>query len=319
MQEEDKMADGFARRLADFCDNLLLAFPELKPAIDRTKSLAPDQVWSMWKGSLHLLISCDALELFKERKGLLLGAVRLTSTLWTELDTESQQAIWKHLRCLILEVASVIEPEKVTKKHSEQLFSIVSALQGAGTGAGTDSGTGAPDDDFMASMFKKLKETLGEFMDGDTIDVSGLKFPEIPDRLRNGKIAKLAEEFASQFDPAEFGLTATDLSGTDLKTLFDRLSELDSEKLKAGASRMADKLKTRILGGSLNREELISEARDFVDIFKEHPFVKRIIESVGGMDVLTQLFKKTEPSDRVNAVRERLRRKHAAKQAKKGP
>jgi len=314
---------GFARRLTDFCDNLTVAFPELKPAIDRTRTLAPDQVWSMWKGSLHLLISCDALELFKERKGLLLGAVRLTSALWGELNTESQQAIWKHLRCLILDVASVIDAEKVTKKHSEQLLRIVSALQGSGTAT---AGAAEPDGDFMASMFKKLKEVLGEFGVGGS-DVSGGNpdvpdfpdLPEIPDRLRNGKIAKLAEEFASQFDPAEFGLNATDLSGTDLNTLFDKLSALDPDKLKAGAARMADKLKTRILGGSLNREELISEARDFVELFKEHPFVKRVIESVGGMDVLTQLFKKTETSDRVNAVRERLRRKHAAKHAKKGP
>jgi hypothetical protein len=98
----------------------------------------------------------------------------------------------------------------------------------------------------------------------------------------------------------------------------------DPSKLIAGAQRMAERIKKQILGGSLNREELISEAQEFVTLFKEHPLFKEAISKfesfTGGADGLAAMFGGSDndgaPSERRRAVQERLRKKLAARNKK---
>ena len=86
----------------------------------------------------------------------------------------------------------------------------------------------------------------------------------------------------------------------------------------AGAQRVAEKIKKQIMGGSLNRDELIAEAQEFIALFKEHPMFKEIVDKISGFmgpGGLAEMFSSgssaSAPSERRRAVQERLRKKMA--------
>jgi len=182
-------------------------------------------------------------------------------------------------------------------------------------------------EDSMGHM-KPLMEKLKGLMESAGNDASGSPFtlPEIPERLRNGLIAKLAEDMAKQFDPTEFGIDPALLSGENVGEIMKRLAEMfqrDPTQMMEGAKRMAEKIKRQILGGSLKRDELVAEAQEFMTLFKEHPMFKDIMGKVSGMGNLAEMFgsmgggsASSEPSERRRAVQERLRKKMAARNSK---
>ena len=98
----------------------------------------------------------------------------------------------------------------------------------------------------------------------------------------------------------------------------------DPTQLIAGAKRVAERIKKQILGGSLNRDELIAEAQEFIALFKEHPMFKEMMKKVEGFmgaGGLAEMFggggdSAAAPSERRKAVQERLRKKMAARNAK---
>ena len=154
-----------------------------------------------------------------------------------------------------------------------------------------------------------------------------MSLPEIPERLRTGRIAKLAEEMAKQFDPSDFGIDPAMFAGDNVEKILAGLVEMyqrDPTKLMAGAQRVAEKIKKQILGGSLNREELVAEAQEFMTLFKEHPMFKEVlskVEGVMGPGGLAEMFSSgsssSAPTERRRAVQERLRKKLAARNNKK--
>ena len=96
----------------------------------------------------------------------------------------------------------------------------------------------------------------------------------------------------------------------------------DPTLLIAGAKKVAERIKKQILGGSLNREDLVAEAQEFINIFKEHPQFKEMISKATGLmgpGGLSEMFGSaggtSEPSERRRAVQERLRKKLAARNA----
>ena len=170
---------------------------------------------------------------------------------------------------------------------------------------------------------KPLFDRLKEFM--PNMDASGTAFPEIPERLRNGKIAKLAEELTKQFDPTEFGIDPSLLTGDNIEDIITKLSEIfqkDPTKLMAGAKKMAEKIKRKITDGSIDRKQLVDEAQEFMKLFRDNPMFKESLgkmESMMGPGGLASMFGSGSgseaPSERRSTVQERLRKKLAARKS----
>jgi len=316
---------AFANTLKTFCDELRLTFPELVDPITRALKTTPSQFWKSWVSGLDILLLRDSAKLFDERKGFIVGAVRLTPAIWSEISENTRAAIWKYLRTLTLE--SVLEPgasgaeplKGLDTETTQKLMNILTASLDA------DEATAEIFEESMNHMkplLEKLKGMLGSLPAG-FMDASGFAMPEIPERLRNGRIAKMAEEMAKQFDPSDFGIDPALLTGDNVEEIFKRLAELyqrDPTCLIAGAKRMADRIKTQIMGGSLNRDELVAEAQEFIEIFKEHPMFKEIMSKVNGLvgpGGIAEMFGSSSnagaPSERRRAVQERLRKKMAAR------
>ena len=305
----------FAKGLTGFCEDLRLSFPEMLSHIDRVASMSPADFLKSWRPHLTLLKNKDVQQLFQKRGGSLLGGVSLSKKLWGELSETTHTAIWKHLRSLALE--AVVETGLDKLKEEEMTILMEIMLEEKMGPMPSESSEG------LFSHLKPLFDRLKEFM--PNMDVSGATaFPEIPERLRNGKIAKLAEELTKQFDPTEFGIDPSLLTGDNIEDIITKLSEIfqkDPTKLMAGAKKMAEKIKRKIMDGSIDRKQLVDEAQEFMKLFRENPMFK---ESLGKMETmmgpggLASMFgsgSEAEPSERRSTVQERLRKKLAARKS----
>ena len=304
-----------------------MCLPELENSVVRARSVTAAQFWKSWVGTLDMLQGGDSDTLFNVRKGFVIGAVRLTPALWSELSLTTQTAIWKYLRTLTLESAMEVGVEDLGTDIMKKLVAIMSTNIGSGSGSdsGPGSGPGSGSDPCpLDSMMDQLKGLIGSSFS----DLSGFEMPEIPEHLRTGRIAKLAEDMAKQFNPAEFGIDPALLTGDNVEEILKRLADLyqrDPTLLIGGAKRVAERIKTQIMGGSLNREELVAEAEEFIALFKDHPMFKEIMGKVtgglGGLGGLAEMFgsapSEGAPSERRRAVQERLRRKLAERQGKR--
>jgi hypothetical protein len=332
----------FSSTLTSFCDELRQTFPELAAPIARVAAATPAQFWKMWRSHLDILVDCDGPALFSERKGLVIGVVQLTPALWSEISDKTQEAIWRYLRTLILEAALENNLENIETADMQKLIDIMNAERGDPASVLEETM------DHLKPLLERMKGLIGSgfsgfssipgfsnFMDVSAAfagfaDLSGMSFPEIPERLRNGRIAKLAEEMAKQFNPADFGIDPALFAGDNVEKVLTGLAEMyqrDPSKLMEGAQRIAEKIKKQILGGSLNREELVAEAQEFIALFKDHPMFKEILGKVEGLmgpGGLADLLggsglgsSGSAPSERRRAVQERLRKKLAARNNKK--
>ena len=335
------METRFTTLLKEFCVDLVGTFPELTPQITRAGSTTPDLFLGNWIGTLDILIKADESRLFSERKGFILAAVRLTPALWSEISNTTKSAIWKYLRTLVLDAVLEIGIDRLNEEVMTKLSELVEVC------CLTDSDAFKQIGERFAPLLDSLKEKLKDFdLKGLGInfdDLSGLEIPEIPEHLKRGLIASLAESLAKQFDPAEFGINPDWLKeGTDPEVVFKSLLEMyktNPDLLMNGAKRMAERIKAQILGGSLKREDLIAEAKEYYAIFKDHPTIKTLIEkftkgkglaSLGGN--IGELFKGLfggsmdsddedtpeqhsgpSESDRLRATRARLRKKMEAR------
>ena len=313
---------SFSATLSAFCTELNHTFPELAAAIARASTITSAQFWTMWRRNLGILVATDAPALFADRKGLIIGAVQLTPALWSEISPATRDAIWRYLRTLVLESAMENDLDNVDSADMQKLIDILNAER---------QGPSSLEDSLkhLQPMLERMKGLMGaNFMDISSAfsDLSGMNLPEIPERLRNGRIAKLAADMAKQFDPRDFGIDPALFEGDNVEKIIAGLAEMyqrDPTKLIAGAKSVAEKIKKQIMGGSLNREELIAEAQEFIALFKEHPMFKEIIEKINGLvgpGGISEMFgsAQSEPSERRRAVQERLRKKLDERNKAKG-
>lgn len=321
---------SFAETFTLFCEELKATFPELTAAIDRAATqVTAERFLSTWKPYLNILLERDAAALQSERRGLIVGTVQLTPQVWGELSGPTQRAIWKYLRTLALEAAATVGVEGLETDTMQTLVNIMSAERLESGGAEAEAAASEMFEEAMPHLqplMEKLKGMLGGFM--DLSGMADIPMPTIPEHLRHGRIARLAEEMAKQFDPTEFGIDPALLKSDDVEEVLKRLAELyqrDPTLIMSGAKRVAEKIKKQILGGSLNREELVAEAEEYVRLFKEHPLFKEAIAKFQGLvgeGGLASMFGGggggggTE-SERRRIVQERLRKKMEARKAGK--
>jgi hypothetical protein len=310
----------FSKTLSSFCAEMRLTFPELGAQIDRVSTVSAEQFWRSWQNNLTILSERNFTKLMEVRRGILVVPLCLTPALWSEISEATQGAIWRYLRTLILEAVLELNMETIDSEKTGYLMAILSEERLEAGGKEAEAET-AELLESAAGHLKPLFERLKGFM-GSAVDLSGLAdipMPEIPERLRNGRIARLAEEMAKQFKPEEFGIDPKLLEGDNVEEILKRLAELyqrDPTLLMTGAKRVAERIKKQILGGSLNRDELIAEAKEYVELFKNHPLFKEAIEKFQGLGDLGEMFgsgSSGAPSERLRAVQERLRRKMAAR------
>jgi hypothetical protein len=336
------VSGAFAKTFATFCTELVETFPELAEGIRRVAGRAtPAFFWKSWKDDLAVLAERNFAALQERRRGILVVPIVLTPTLWSEVSPTTQAAIWRYLRTLVLEAAMELrlDTTELTEERLGLLMRILMEERGGDDEDVVEETVVEEAMEHLNPLLERLKGMMGGL--GGMFDASGLAgmfsgvsgeipMPEIPERLRKGRIAQLAEQMAKQIDPADFGIDPELLKGDNVEEVLRGLAGLyqrDPTKLIAGAKRMAEKIKKQIMGGSLDRDALIAEAKEFVEIFRNHPTFKEAVakfEGLVGEGGLAEMFggaaggAGASSSDRLRAVQERLRKKLAAKKAAGG-
>jgi hypothetical protein len=265
----------------------------------------------------------------------------MTKGLWKDAGKATQKAIWDFLSSLVL-LASY------EKRHSGN------TVEGGGgssssSSSSTEGSSEEPDfskffdisgaDADLRKMFKDLGsqfsgQSFSSFFDGikeaaetmkeqfgAAMGVSGEKMP-IPEKMFKGHIAKIAEDLAREFKPEDFGLSPEMLEGGDSAATFEYLQTIftkNPELLMRGAKKIASRIQDKLKNGSVTREQLIAEAEELMQSFKDNPMFKQVFEQLNaGLRGAGEGFGMgggNEPSERRKAAVDRLRAKLAAKQA----
>jgi hypothetical protein len=225
-----------------------------------------------------------------------------------------------------------------TKKAINQFLSLMTFtfVMKDGPPESSDSGSGF---NFGGESFKTWADTfMNQFrgkMDradfdsftkkmADLFGANGDRLPPFPEKFRNGKLAKLAEEIVRELKPEEFGLDPDVMKQCEedpskaFEILMGTLTQ-HPEKMQGAMKRIIKRLQEKFQRGEFKPQDLAAEAEEMMKEFSENPAFVEMMESMkntfGFQDMDMAKAAGQEPTARMALVRERLRRKQAAKGA----
>uniref|UniRef100_A0A6C0DQI4 Uncharacterized protein n=1 Tax=viral metagenome TaxID=1070528 RepID=A0A6C0DQI4_9ZZZZ len=317
----------FAAVYQQFLGEMELTFPELeKSAAAAFKNTSWAEFSKAVAPVLHQIAVRDG-SIFTDKGAAIAPGVVMTKKLWKDAGKATQKAIWDFLSSLVL-LASY------EKRHStnsvdggaseEPDFSKFFDVSGADvdlrkmfeTLGSQFSGQS------FSSFFDGIKEAAETMKEqfGASMGISGEN--PFPEKMFKGHIAKIAEDLAREFKPEDFGLSTEMLEGGGSAATFEYLQTIFSknpELLMRGAKKIASRIQDKLKNGSVTREQLIAEAEELMQGFKDNPMFKQVFEQLNaglrGAGDFGMGGGSNEPSARRKAAVDRLREKLAAKQA----
>ncbi len=208
------------------------------------------------------------------------------------VSEKTKEAIWKYLQIILLSTVGNLKENDMFGDTSKLFESI-------------------NEEDFkgklencmeqLQDMFKSKE--MEEMMSNMQEDLSGSEFPFssdassninlediLPDadelhshisQLMDGKIGRLAEEIAEE-TAKELDVDLENLENTD--DMFKKIFQ-NPKKLMNIVQKIGGKLDAKMKSGELNQEELVSEAGDMMDKFKNMPGMDEIMKKMGGKDL----------------------------------
>jgi hypothetical protein len=290
--------DIFSQKYNDFAEDLLGALPELTPQIKAALALSSAERLRRFNEEVGTNLQNERDP--EANPGTVLPGVTIPKSIWPDLGNSSRAAIQEHLT--VLAMCSAYEklkegmlPEDFMKEWSEKVKGI----------------------DF-SSVSKKLTDMFTKFTPNS--------LPKIPERLMKGHLAKLAEELVREFKPEDFGLSEAELKACDddparAFTLLTELYTKRPEVLQNAIKRIGKRLQEKVQRGELRPEQIAAEAEEILKEFTGDGAFKEMLESFRTMfgmedpDLAREVGR--DGDARRNLVRERLRKKMAAKQAGK--
>jgi hypothetical protein len=303
---------SFSATFTQFLDELKATFPEFTPALVLASSLPDTQsrFLEVWRTHTNDVASNNGAIFAGSGVELVPGFV-MTSALWSELSATTQAAIWKYLSSLLLLAAS--ESDKGLWDISgfqHDMEDMMKKLKEGGT-----EGLGG----MMGDIFEKLGK-MGEAFGFKDLSGAAGKF-KIPERLFKGHIAKIAEELVKEFKPEDFGISPDMLESDDPARVFTYLQEVFTKKpemMMAAAQKIAKKIQAKFQRGEIKREDIIREAEELMAEFSENEAFSSMFGSLGEMFKNSEKESGNEGSARRREVQERLRKKQAEKEARRG-
>jgi hypothetical protein len=288
----------FSQKYDQFAEDLLGALPELTTQIKASLALSKEERLRRFNEEVAANLSAERD--VEANPGTVLPGVTIPKSIWPDLGLASRAAVQEHLT--ILSMCAAYEklkegmlPEDFMKEWSEKIkgidFSSVSEK--------------------LAGLFK----TMGPGA-----------LPKIPERLMKGHLAKLAEELVREFKPEDFGMTEAELKACDEDparafTLLTELYTKRPEVLQNAIKRIGKRLQEKVQRGELRPEQIAAEAEEILKEFTGDGAFKDMLESFRTMfgmedpDLAREVGR--DGDARRNIVRERLRKKMAAKQGAK--
>jgi len=297
----------FQTKYDEFASSLSEVFPEMSDLIKAALALSPDDRISAYKEQV-MSTGGHPKRPPTEYPGYVLPGVYVSSELWVSSTEGTKKAINQFLSVLT--------------------FSFIMKEGKADDFGGDAFKTWA--DSFMNQWRSKLDRVDFESFTkrfADLFGSGGDRLPPFPERLRKGKLVKLAEEIVKELKPEEFGLDPETVKQceADPSRAFELLMESTMkhpEKLQGAMKRIIKRLQDKFQRGEFKPQELAAEAEEMMKEFSENPAFVEMMESMRkafSFDNEESSHSSTnEHNARLSIVQQRLRRKlEARKQGRK--
>lgn len=296
------LASVFQSKYDEFADDLLSSFPELTEQITAAKAVAAAERLARFQA--EVLPTAAPGRASAANPGTVLPGVTITDALWAELSERSRSVIQEYLT--LLSVCCLLETNG--GKGLDTAFA-----------EGMDGFLNSWKDRMSSVDFKGLAEKMAGLFGGSKDGI-----PKLPEKFLKGHLAKLAEELVKDFNPADFGLDEETIRAceSDPSQAFGMLMKVYTSNpgiITGTIARIGKRLQAKIQSGAIRPQEIVAEAEELMKTFSDNPAFVEMMESfrsVFGMedpDLARQAGR--EGSARLAMVKERLRKKQAAKTA----
>ena len=323
---------NFTKKYNDFCEDLRSALPELESKLVSAKMLPFEERVAKFKE--QVLPNAGPMRDASVCPGFVLPDVEITEAIWSDLSSNSKDAIQKHLTVLAFITLYDIHKEGEDGKEgwAEKLmedwttkmggidFEEISKklLESFGSGLG---GMGGAKGGFAAAAAAAAAAAGGG--EAGANPFGNFKLPE---KFLKGHIAKLTEEIVSAFKPEDFGLDKETLEklerepGSAIQLLMS-IYQNKPHLIQTAMKRIVKRLQEKFQNGSLSPEQIAAEAEELMKEFSTNDEFVKMMESFrntfGMADMENAKRNNREGSARANIVKERLRKKLAEQNAKK--
>ena len=312
----------FDSKFVEFAKDLEATCPELSAQIKVALALSSEERMAQFKN--QVLVHCSPKRDANACPALVLPGVRMTEDLWSTLSAGSKKAIQEYMTLLSF-----------------------TFLIDAGTSGDLSGGEWTADwaKDMMDDMQEKMKNIdfagisakiaslfgpgLAGGLPGGLPGLPGglpfSNFPQLPEKFLKGQIAKLAEDIVKELNFADFGIDPAmmESAGNDPTKALGMIMEVlrkNPAGLKTTIEKLTKKIQAKIQSGALRPNELVAEAEELMKTFSENPQFVSLMESFrqsfGAFDPEVSRRTNREAENRMNIVRERLRKKLDAKKKK---
>jgi hypothetical protein len=303
----------FDSKYVEFAKDLKASCPELEDKINAALALSSEERMSEFKK--QVLADCSPKRNADVCPNFVLPGVKMTEEIWSSLSSASKKAIQEYMTLLSF------------------VFLIDSGSSGDVNGAEWSSEWAKTMMDDMKDKMKNvdfagISEKIASLFGAAGASAGGglpSGFPQLPEKFLKGQIAKLAEDIVKELKVEDFGIDPSimESAGNDptkgLGLIMEALRK-NPMALKTTIERLTKKIQSKIQSGALRPNELVAEAEELMKTFSENPQFVSLMESFrqsfGAFD--PEMSRKTnrEAENRLNIVRERLRKKLAAKNKK---
>ena len=292
----------FQTKYEEFASSLNDVFPELSKEIQAALALSKEDRLRQYKTDI-LPSSGKPGKSELDCPGLVLPGVMITDALWASATEGTKKAVYQFL--------SVLTFSFVMKEGSSEEFGGDAFKSWA--------------DSFMNQWRNKLDRSDFESFTkrfADLFGSGGDRLPPFPERLRKGKLVKLAEEIVRELKPEEFGLDPETVRQCeeDPSKAFEFLMSSTMkhpERLQGAMKRIIKRLQDKFKRGEFNPQDLAAEAEEMMKEFSENPAFVEMMEAMrktfGFEDMESAKASGHEHTARMSIVKERLRRKLEAK------
>jgi len=303
----------FDSKYVEFAKDLKASCPELEDKVNAALALSSEERMSEFKK--QVLADCSPKRNADVCPNFVLPGVKMTEEIWSSLSSASKKAIQEYMTLLSF------------------VFLIDSGSSGDVNGAEWSSEWAKTMMDDMKDKMKNvdfagISEKIASLFGAAGASAGGglpSGFPQLPEKFLKGQIAKLAEDIVKELKVEDFGIDPSimESAGNDptkgLGLIMEALRK-NPMALKTTIERLTKKIQSKIQSGALRPNELVAEAEELMKTFSENPQFVSLMESFrqsfGAFD--PEMSRKTnrEAENRLNIVRERLRKKLAAKNKK---
>ena len=343
--QQAEVKKRFTAIVTQFTNELGLSYPELDKAVSAyMKRKDHIEGFSPLASSLKTAVAArdDSFFLKSGGKGVeILPGIFFSAKLWSDTSKETRVVFWDYLASLIL-LNTMFVGSSASATSGTNAGASASASASATGGEETiempdfeemmkEMSAGFKSEEFkgifenMKNMFKDLSGNVPPAAEGEEgAPKVPFEMPTIPEHLQNGLIAKIAAELAGEFKPEDLGIDPVMMERMNPMQIFEHLQFVytnNPDLLTGAMKRVAGKIQNKFASGALNKDALMREAKELMTYFTDNPAFKDMFESFGGLFDNPLMGggegAKGSQSERLQAARERLRKKAAKKNAKK--